>query len=221
MYESEDPESEEVAEAQEKVKKLELDQGWHAVREKLREVDRVSFQNIHENDQYRTTRALEYFFIHNKPISEQKEKMEEAGPYDFSRLRNPHWQLHHIYLEVPKEDHWPIMEKRAQEMLAAGLLNEVNDLKNSGLDLNLKPLQSIGYKECFELLSGNKSPRDLKDEQIEELTERIYINTRRLAKSQKTFFKKINPKNTYNPLEDHAKIVENLQDFIKEINYGR
>ena len=220
MYDSNEPENHQVEEAQKEVEQLENKLGWEGLRQKLKEVDEASFNNIHENDRYRTMRALEYYLIHQKPISLQKEKMEQAGPYDFSRLRNPNWHLHHIYLEVPKDAHWSIMEKRAQKMLQNGLLSEVDTLIKSGLDPQLKPLQSIGYKECFDLRDKIGSFDSLSDKQTQELAERIYINTRRLAKSQKTFFKKITPKNSYNPLTDRAKIREDLENFLKELNYG-
>lgn len=219
MYEGESsgvPKSDEkIEEVQKRMESLESEKGWHGIRQELKMLDPASYGSIHENDRYRSLRALEFFYLYEKPISLQKEKMEEAGPYDFSRLRNPHWRLHHIYLEVPKDQHWPLMEKRAQRMLENGLLNEVESLINQGLDTSLKPLQSIGYKECFEALEQREARQGLTDKQTQELAERIYINTRRLAKSQKTFFKKINPKNSYNPLEDHAKIEEDLKQFLK------
>lgn len=215
MYETEEAKQEEMEQVEQMLEKLEKEHGWSGVRAKLNEVDPKSFESIHENDRYRSLRALEYFLLHQKPISEEKIKMEESGPYDFSRLQNKEWSLHHIYLQIPKEKHWPLMEKRAKKMLSRGLIEEVKGLLASGLSPQLKPLQSIGYKEPIEALSEQQ---ELSKAQKDELAERIYINTRRLAKSQKTFFNKITPKNSYNPLEDHDKIRENLIDFINKFS---
>ena len=221
MYASAEASEEEVKEAQAQLDEIEEKGSWSAIREKLLSVDPQSFERIHENDRYRTLRALEYYLIHETPISLQKDKLDEAGPYDFSRLRYPDWLLHHIYLEVPKEDHWPIMEKRAKKMLENGLLEEVFQIIGAGLTSDLKPLQSIGYKECFQAINKDSkdSQSDFTSQELMELSERIFINTRRLAKSQKTFFNKIEPKNSYNPLKDHARIKEDLKSFLEQ-NYG-
>lgn len=207
MYES----GETDPEAKEKLESLEEQKGWHGVRELLREKDLESFNTVHENDRYRTLRALEYFLTHNKPISEQRKKVEEEGPYDFSLLRDPSWNLHHIYLEVPKEEHWSLMQERAQKMLKSGLIKEVQEVLNQGYSPELKPLQSIGYKETIEFIK-NENESLLNEE---DLVEKIYINTRKLAKSQKTFFKKIVPKITYNPLLDQNKIEADFFSFLK------
>ncbi len=196
--------------ATEKVQSLEKEKGWSAVRALLKESDPASFKKIHENDRYRTIRALEYFLTHKKPISEQRQRIEEEGPYDFSQARNPQWTIHHIYLEVSKEEHWPIMEKRVHRMLESGLIEEVKGLLHEGLTEDLKPLQSIGYKETIDFLKGH----ELNNEN--DLIEKIYVNTRKLAKSQKTFFKKISPKETYNPLEDNERIRQDFDHFLKE-----
>lgn len=206
MYES----GESDPKARETLEDLEKKEGWQAIRLLLKEKDPQSFATIHENDRYRTMRALEYFLSHQSPISAQREKIEENGPYDFTNLRDSSWELHHIYLEVPKDAHWDLMKKRAQTMLKDGLLKEVQGLLDAGISTELKALQSIGYKETIEFLNSAES-----DE--EALVEKIYINTRRLAKSQKTFFKKITPKISYNPLEDQSKIEEDFFHFLKEL----
>lgn len=216
MYETSTLEEKDLTQIRERYRALEEQHGWQAVRERLKTVDPSSFATIHENDRYRTLRALEYFDSHNQPISQQKEIMDDFGPYDFGQLRNPDWHLHHIYLDIPKDHHWSIMEERAKAMIKKGLLQEVTEIINQGHDSRLKPLQSIGYKECFEVLANSEGLKNqLSDKETQELSERIYINTRRLAKSQKTFFKKITPKKTYNPLTDSDKIINDLKDFLK------
>lgn len=208
MYESgeTDPQAKEILDD------LEEKQGWQGIRNFLKEKDPESFNTIHENDHYRTLRALEYFLTHKKPISDQRKKIDEEGPYDFSQLRDPSWSLHHIYLEIPKEEHWLLMEKRAKLMLDTGLVDEVKGILQQGFSPELKPLQSIGYKETLDFLNSNDN--DLSS-RLEDLIERIYINTRKLSKSQKTFFKKITPKKTYNPLKDLDQIEADFFSFLK------
>jgi tRNA dimethylallyltransferase len=94
-------------------------------------------------------------------------------------------------------------------MIDAGLEKEVKDLLAQGFRTNLKPLLSIGYKETIQFLN-----QEIKTK--EELIERIAISTRQLAKSQRTFFKKITPKITLNPLTDHEKIQQLSLNFLME-----
>ncbi len=197
-----------------KLEEIEKEKGWSGIREFLKDVDHSSYEKVHENDRYRTLRALEHYLTHHSKFSTFKDVMDEAGPYDFSQLRESSWCLYHIYLEVPKDKHWELMEKRANKMIETGLIQEVRDILNKPYNSDLKPLQSIGYKECIQFIEENKeeSPTNLLG-----LAEEIYINTRQLAKSQKTFFKKISPKMTYNPIEQSEIIIHDFFDFFKQV----
>lgn len=161
--------------------------GIEGIRALLKKHDFISFSTLHKNDHYRNIRALEHWIEHRSPLSEEKKKFEQNNPYDFSK--NTHnWNIDHHYLQVEKERHWQIILTRAQKMVDQGLINEVETLLKSGFSGKEKPLQSIGYKETIDYLTKKNICED-------ELIERIYIATRRLAKAQKTFFKKVTPKN--------------------------
>ena len=95
-----------------------------------------------------------------------------------------------------------------------GLIDEVSNLLKMGFTGEEKPLNSIGYKEARAYLNG-----DLQDN--ESLAERISISTRQLAKSQRTFFKKITPKNTYDPLEDEENVLEDVLEFLHKNYMGQ
>lgn len=185
------------------------EKGFSYIREELARVDPNSYQSLHENDEYRNIRAYEFYLQTGTPISKEKSKIED--PYDFEQTEHSEWDIFHIYLEVPKEEHWNIIKKRTHEMVEQGLLDEVSTLlKSDHLIGDEKSLQSIGYKESVEFLqSGN-------GESKEDLAEKIYISTRQLAKSQKTFFKKIKPKHTYHPLKDKDKIIIEGLKFLSK-----
>ena len=164
------------------------------IREILKEKDPISFNQLHQNDHYRNIRALEHFLTTGSPLSEQKELFDKNDPYDFNK--NIHnWDISHIYLEIEKERHWKIMEKRALKMIDEGLIPEIETLLSAGFTGKEKPLNSIGYKETISYLSGEISSKD-------ELLEKIYFSTRRLAKAQKTFFKKVKHKNSFNSMDN-------------------
>jgi tRNA dimethylallyltransferase len=174
----------------------------------LKDHDPASLLNLHHNDHYRLRRAVLYFQSTGEKISEQKMKLDELLPYDFTK--NAHgWDMLHFYLEIPKPAHLKIIEERTKKMFSAGLLGEVEGLAKQGFSLNEKPLTSIGYKEVIEWRKGQFLTED-------ECLQRVIISTRQLAKSQKTFFKKMTPKISVNPLLDQAKIFHYCSEWVDD-----
>lgn len=170
--------------------------------------DPQSLINLHENDHYRLMRAVEYFQLTGTKISDKKKEHDQLNPYDFSTISHP-WDVLHFYLDLPKDEHFEIIKKRTQEMFDQGLMDEVKHLEQTGFFMTEKPLASIGYKEALELKNGLFT-------NIDECIERIAISTRQLAKAQRTFFNKITPKESFNPIHDQGKIKERVTSFLKE-----
>ena len=161
---------------------------------------------LHENDHYRLVRAYEHFKSTGTKISEQKKLLDQNDPYDFTKINHP-WNLLHFYLDLPKDTHQEIIIQRTKQMFNLGLLEEVKSLIENGFTEDLKPLQSIGYKESIDYIRGKYSNE-------QECMEKIVISTRQLAKSQRTFFKKIEPKILINPITDQQKILEITKSFL-------
>ena len=189
------------------VQNLYKENGISFFRDFLKENDPDSYNSLHENDHYRNLRAYEYYIENQHPISDQKKKLDELSPYDFSINRLNEFDIHHIYLDLDKEDHWNIIVKRCEEMVETGLINEMETLLSNGFTGEEKPLKSIGYKETLQYINGEfKSQSDY--------IERMSISTRQLAKSQRTFFKKVEPKKSYHPINDRKLIIKEAQEFI-------
>lgn len=162
----------------------------------LREQDPESLKRLHINDHYRLRRAVEYFWTTGSAISSSEKKFNESA----EAKGNIHgWDELHLHLDLPKDQHFEIITKRTSKMFHDGLMEEVKNLLANGFTGEEKPLQSIGYKEVIDLLKG-----EIKNQ--EECSERISISTRQLAKSQRTWFKKIE-KFEFNPLTDEEKII--------------
>lgn len=170
----------------------------------LEENDPPSFKQYHSNDHYRIRRAVEHFWSTGQPFSSSRQKMDQQSP-DCPWVKF-NWDLFHIYLDIPKEQHFSYIRARAAKMLELGLITEVKNLIALGFTGNEKPLQSIGYKETQDYLSGKINSRD-------ELVEKISIATRQLAKSQRTWFKK-QEKRSYNPLTDRENIFREFKSFL-------
>ena len=174
----------------------------------LRIFDPASLARLHVNDHYRLLRAVEYNISTERPISEEHHEFQEEGPYDFSKNQFPESDLLHFYFDIPKDEHWKILKQRARLMIEQGLVLETKALLDNGDSGEEKPLQSVGYKETLAYLNGEIAEPD-------ELAEKIYISTRQLAKTQRTFFKRITPKITVNPLVDSTTILKTLYDFMQ------
>jgi len=123
-------------------------------------------KKIHENDTYRLIRNIEILItkdhIIDKPI----------------HLRT---NLFKIGLLRPREQLYKLIDKRVDQMLDQGLLDEVKALLLKGYSPFLKPMRAIGYKQMVDYLLGKIS--------WEEAIFQMKRDTRRYAKRQFTWFK--------------------------------
>ncbi len=173
----------------------------------LKEHDPQSLIRYHHNDHYRIRRAVEHWWSHGSSFTESREVKTKEN-FQLKNGNRYGWDLHHIYLNIPKPDHEGIIKLRTKTMLENGLIEEVRSLIEMGFSPDLKPLQSIGYKETIDFLNH-------KIQSIEELEERINISTRQLAKAQRTWFNRVKNKIEFNPQIDRLKIEESIIHFLK------
>lgn len=210
MYadDQENVDSEQKKKIAEEAKEILKNNGIQPIRDYLFQNDLDSFNHLHENDHYRNVRAYEFHRLTNRKISQERKKADIAMPYDFSEHIHPQWNIYHYYLNIPKLEHWDIIAKRTDAMLNEGLIDEVNDILKEGFSLEQKPLRSIGYKEAIEHCLGRIS--------LDQCKEQIIIATRQLAKAQRTFFNKVTPKETFNPLEQQNRLLKSVLDNLSE-----
>jgi len=135
----------------------------------LQQVDPVAAQKIHANDEVRSLRALEVFYVTGKPISQQ----QGENP--------PNYPILQIGLDCANLDNLKRrIEQRTAQMLEAGLVAEVELLcQKYGTDLPL--LNTLGYQEIRQYLAG-----DITLSQAQDL---IVLHTRQFAKRQRTWFR--------------------------------
>ncbi|MBT4793423.1 MAG: tRNA (adenosine(37)-N6)-dimethylallyltransferase MiaA [Halobacteriovoraceae bacterium] len=180
-------------------------EGIGPFREILKNEDPDSYTKYNENDHYRNRRAVEHFWMTGERFSKSRSEMGKKGQESPSNKYQ--WDILHLYLDIPKEEHFPIIQARTEQMFSQGILTEVKNLLESGANGSEKPLNSIGYKEVIAYLHGEFSS-------LAECKERISINTRRLAKSQRTWFNK-QDKTCYNSMTDLAAIESTCRSFLK------
>ncbi|MGN1104016.1 MAG: tRNA (adenosine(37)-N6)-dimethylallyltransferase MiaA [Candidatus Coproplasma sp.] len=137
----------------------------------LKKVDPKTADVLHVNDVKRVIRALEIYELTGKRKSDQKD--EKKARYDYVA----------VAIDYPREELYKRIDCRVDIMFNSGLIEEVKKLLASGVDENCQCLQAIGYKEVVEGLKNGKSESTMRDI--------IKRNTRRYAKRQITFFKKL------------------------------
>ncbi len=157
-------------------KALELlakEKGSHYIHERLREVDPVSAEEIHENNEKRVIRALEYFELNKRPISEHNKKQ---------RQKESAYQSCYFVLNDERARLYERIDKRVDIMLQDGLVEEVRKLREMGYHKGMVSMQGLGYKEILAYLDGECT--------LEEAVYLIKRDSRHFAKRQLTWFRR-------------------------------
>jgi tRNA dimethylallyltransferase len=147
-------------------------EGIEQLHRELREIDPEAAERIDANDARRIVRALEVCELTGKPISHFQKQWESQN----TRLN---WTI--IGLRREKAEENSRINARVKRMISAGLVDEVRALLAEDKPLSQQARCAIGYAEIIEHLAG------LID--LEYAVEQIKKNTRRFAKSQRTWFK--------------------------------
>ncbi len=147
--------------------------GAESLHAMLQEVDQKAAEEIHYNNVKRVIRALEYYKLTGRKISEHNEKQrQKESPYDF----------YYFVLNRNRALLYKRIEKRVDIMMEQGLLSEVTRLKEMGYDRSYVSMQGIGYKELLAYLDGEMT--------LKEAVDIIKKDTRHFAKRQLTWFKR-------------------------------
>jgi tRNA dimethylallyltransferase len=147
-------------------------EGFEKLHRELIAKDPGSAGTIHPKDHYRIVRALQAMQMQGKPWSELNALARAAPP------RFPH---RYFKIRIERDALKKRIEGRVAQMLAQGLVEEVEGLLAQGVNPASKPMQSVGYKETLAFLRGDLAQ--------EELAPAIVQSTTKLAKQQNTWFR--------------------------------
>ncbi|RMH65707.1 MAG: tRNA (adenosine(37)-N6)-dimethylallyltransferase MiaA [Calditrichaeota bacterium] len=128
-------------------------------------------RRIQPTDARRIIRALEVIHATGRPFSYWHARPHAPLPFPYI----------YIGLERPREELYARINQRVDNMISAGLPEEVRALKLDGY-ATCKSMQTVGYAELLDWLDGRMT--------LEESIEHIKRNTRRYAKRQITWFHK-------------------------------
>lgn len=169
--------------------------GTEALYQRLKECDPATAEILHPNDKMRIVRALEIY------------KTTGMRKSDITDTKTPIIPFYAFSYDHDREVLYSRINRRVDAMFENGLMDEVKSLIKSGVLPSSQSMQGIGYKEVVEGIENNYTE--------EEIKETIKRNTRRYAKRQITWFKR---------LENIEFISQASADkavaYIKEYVYG-
>lgn len=166
-------EGEEDKEYREELSRLAAEKGNEFLHEMLRNIDPKSAEEIHANNVKRVIRALEFYKENGFPISQHNEEQKQnETPYN----------LAYFVLNASRELLYERIDRRVDEMMENGLMEEVQKLKDMGCRRDMTSMQGLGYKEILSFLEGEVP--------LEEAVRILKRDTRHFAKRQLTWFRR-------------------------------
>lgn len=170
-----------------------LKEGLGPIREQLKNVDPEYFRTVDQANTQRVIRGLEVFLSTGKPLSSFLTRVKKERPFETIK----------IGLNMDRERLYQQINKRVDQMMLSGLLEEVRSLQPYR---HLNALKTVGYSELFDYFDG--------DLPLELAVEKIKQNTRRFAKRQLTWFRKDESINWFNP-DQVIEIISYLEEVLK------
>ena len=156
-------------EVRDQIMKTYESRGLDWLQQEVKKFDPVFFKTGEIQNPHRMLRALEVVKATGKSVLEFRKGKKTTRSFDIKK----------IALQLPKEQLHRNINTRVDQMIKAGLVEEVRSLIPYQ---HLNALNTVGYKELFDHFSGMIS--------LDDAVEKIKINTRQYAKRQVTWFKR-------------------------------
>ncbi|MBS5949622.1 MAG: tRNA (adenosine(37)-N6)-dimethylallyltransferase MiaA [Clostridium sp.] len=149
------------------------EKGNEFIHNMLKDIDPISYNEIHYNNRKRVIRALEVYKLTNKPFSSFNLGEEiYNGPYE----------VKYYVLDMNREALYDRINLRVDIMMKNGLLEECIKLREMGYNSSMQSMQGIGYKEMFYYLDNKIT--------LDDAIEMIKKGSRNYAKRQLTWFRR-------------------------------
>ncbi|MCM1194837.1 MAG: tRNA (adenosine(37)-N6)-dimethylallyltransferase MiaA [Corallococcus sp.] len=174
-------------------------QGIETLQDMLRELDPQTYAAIDLCNHKRLIRAIE--------IAENGKKKSEGT----LKKKIPRYDCKLFVLERNREELYVRIDARVDEMMKAGLIDEVKALVSKYGICDTTAYSAIGYKELIAYLNG--------DCDLEYAVDKIKLNTRHYAKRQITYFKKM-PTIEHIDVEGRSplSIAQHIYDILSTMN---
>ena len=189
-----------------RLKERALDEGGSVLLEELRGIDPDTAARLHPNDIGRIVRALEVYEETGEPMSRRDRR---------GRQRPDRYEAVYIGLSFrDREDLRERIDRRVDEMVRRGLLQEVQALLDGGLPRDATALQAIGYKQFLAVADGTAT--------AEQAVEEGKLRSRQYAKRQLTWLRR-NPAIHWiywDKEPDFPAALQNATDFLTAHGLG-
>jgi tRNA dimethylallyltransferase len=146
--------------------------GRAALHRRLQQVDRAAADRIHPNDLYRIVRALEVYELTGDSLTAVQQR---------HRFRKRRFNTLELGLAWPREFLYDRINRRVDQMISQGFVQEVARLLAAGYGRGLKSMQSLGYRHLAAVLAGEID--------LPEAVATLKRDHRRYAKRQLTWFR--------------------------------
>jgi tRNA dimethylallyltransferase len=167
--------------------------GPEGLHQRLATVDPQAAEMIDYRNMRRTIRALEVILNTGERFSDLRKKQQcRYTPFIFGISR-------------PREVLYQRIDQRIDQMIADGLVEEVQTLLQSGYQADLPTLSAIGYGEIIQYLNNQVS--------LEEAVTLIRRNTRIFVRRQANWFKPDDPRIHW--VEAAEGMVDNMEEMIR------
>ena len=170
--------------------------GWEYMHRRLGKIDPDAAQRIHPNDPQRIQRALEVYEVTGKTLT--------AFWLEHRGNELPYRRIKIALMPRDRGNLRKIIERRFDAMLAAGLVEEVEQLyRREDLNAELPAIRAVGYRQIWAMLSGQYG--------FETMRNKAIIATAQLAKRQMTWLRKESECNLLEP--ESVKLLNLLKNL--------
>lgn len=145
------------------------------LRAELERIDPATAARLHPNDLRRTIRAIEVFRLTGTPLSAHQAQWDRGGARPDALLVGLEWEIEPLNRRI---------NSRVKSMIDRGLVDEARGLWIKG-SLGPQSREALGYKQLIEHFEGRAT--------LDDAIEQIKIETRRFAKSQRTWLRRLRP----------------------------
>lgn len=174
--------------------------GWPALHGELARVDPETAARLKPGDAQRIQRALEVYYLTNRPMSELLRKPRYVYfPYAPIRI---------ALVPSDREKLHERIARRFEDMLELGLITELRRLRQQyALDPAMPSMRSVGYRQVWQYLDGEFS--------LAALREKSVAATRQLAKRQLTWLRSMHDVTEFDCLSED--VGEQVLDHLRRV----
>ena len=166
----------------------------------LRLLDSEAAGKIDPRNVRRVIRALEVTLVSGQPIS----KLQRKTP--------PPYTIQMIGLIRDRKTLYQRIDQRVDQMISAGLLAELEVLRDAGYGRSLPAMSGLGYQQLWAYLAGEMT--------LDEAVERIKFETHRFARQQNTWFRQDDPRIAWFDLGGdggETAVIDHVQHWLTPI----